>query len=193
MKQPPRIWPRREPPTLLMQTAVCRVSGYAQALRMPPAVMAAIATIYGEGGHPARQQGRLWRMDTFNASGAFGAITDRSTRLRLRLPVEGVPQRQWPMLTDTVIVFGLKAGMARRITAREAADAAQLPMLFVESATRGQTGSTPGTDDAYNGIALRALLIAFCKDQRKQSRNAREIWEERAYQIERSEKERWCQ
>ena len=193
MKQPPRIWARREPPTLAQQTAVCRVSGFAEALRMPAAVMAAIATVYGDGGHPARYDGGLWRMDTFNASGGFGAITDRSARLRLRLPVEGVPEGQWPVLTNTTIVFQLKTGLARRITAREASEAAQLPMIFTEAAIRGQTGSTPGTDDLYNGIALRALLIAFCRDQRKQSRDERELWEERAYRIERTERERWCQ
>lgn len=195
-----REWFYPGAPARTIQTEVCRVSGLRNALRMPPAVMAIIAKLYGEGGFPCREATPgIWRMDTPLCRVLFTEITWEGLRMRvLHIGEPGAADR-WPVLFDARIRFEQLLYMAHEMTAKAASEAAELPLLFVEAAIRRITGTTPRDGDTFNGIALRACLIGYCKHMRdhykgergEEARDRRALWDSRAAGIARSKEKRW--
>ena len=97
-----RQWTEPKAPTMRVQKEVVKVSGIAQALRMPPTVMVAMAYIYGSGGYAMNAAGAEWMFETPLCRGSIQGIRERSARFRVSnrsVDEEGVEHaiESWPL------------------------------------------------------------------------------------------------
>lgn len=220
MEQPRIMQARRnfteqKAPTLAAQAAVARVSGPA-ALWMPPMVMALIARIYGSGGWPARDGGDgRWLYETPLCLCEFSQIAERRARLRLWLRKDDyypLSEERGPVLADFALAFIQDSDLARMLTPAEAAELTDQPEGFVRRAIEHYTGETARGETAsgeagpspqaqgekYNAVALRQLLIQYCRDMRAATKGddpltvqRRAIWEQRQMAIRQTSEGKW--
>lgn len=195
-----RQWTEPKAPTMRVQKDVVKVSGIAQALRMPPTVMAAMAYIYGSGGYAMNAAGAEWVFETPLCRGSIQGIRERSVRFRVSnrsVDEEGVEHaiESWPLtgvLTDVQIAFERADDLARLMTVEQAAEAAEMPESLVKHALCKRE-IVPEEGERFNGIALRYLLIDYCRQRRKAARSdmAKAEWERRQMVIQRTDDWRW--
>ena len=211
-----RQWTEPKAPTMRVQKDVVKVSGIAQALRMPPTVMAAMAYIYGSGGYAMNATGAEWMFETPLCRGSIQSIRERSARFRVSnrsVDEEGVEHaiESWPLtgavrtaaiprsgsggsaalesggfaragracakaqrrdgyLTDVQIAFERADDLARLMTVEQAAEASEMPESLVRHALH-RLGIVPSEGERFNGIALRLMLIDYCRQRRKVARS----------------------
>lgn len=208
-----RQWTEPKAPTMRVQKDVVKVSGIAQALRMPPTVMAAMAYIYGNGGYAMNAAGAEWMFETPLCRGSIQGIRERSVRFCAAIkpgdrdggPVTCAEAREeWPweglnasedgrlILEDIRIVFRDSDDLARLMTVEQAAEASEMPESLVRHALH-RLGIAPSEDERFNGIALRLMLIDYCRQRRKAARSdmAKAEWERRQMVIQRTDDWRW--
>ena len=113
---------------------------------------------------------------------------ERACRVRFYVRPRNAPEGLRRLISETVVTFDRPKNMAGWITAAEAAALTGFTEKQVINALRTAIGGDPDPAERFNGIALRAFLVDFCRRRKNACRRTdpnRAKWEQRQKAVER--------